>query len=236
MQDYTNIKRDMEFEIIKENNPALTFRVQSVIGKFDLQGEKFTQVFKGNIELDDNWQIGLIVGNSGTGKTTIAKQLFPDSYITDFKYSDSAIIDEIGKSESVDDIVRMFNSVGFSSPTSWLKPYSVLSNGEKMRVDLANALLNENKLIVFDEFTSVVDRNIAKIGSYAVQKSIRKSDKKFIAVGCHFDIEEWIQPDWVFNTNTMDFYVPQKKNLKSNMNYGKQWINQYGSCLVNTTI
>ena len=39
------------------------------------------------------------------------------------------------------DIEKMFYSVGFGSVPSWLKPYNVLSNGEKMRVDLARALL-----------------------------------------------------------------------------------------------
>jgi ABC-type ATPase with predicted acetyltransferase domain len=115
---------------------------------------------------------------------------------------------------SVDEITKAFNSVGFSSPPSWLKPYSVLSNGQKMRADLARAILEDNKLFVFDEFTSVVDREVAKIGSFAIQKAIRKTDKQFIAVGCHYDIEEWLLPDWVFNTDTMTFhsYEGQKKN------------------------
>jgi len=83
------------------------------------------------------------------------------------------------KNKSVEDITSAFNSVGFSSPPSWLKPYSVLSNGQKMRVDLARAILEDNQLFVFDEFTSVVDRNVAQIGSFAMQKAIRKTNKKF---------------------------------------------------------
>ena len=89
-----------------------------------------------------------------------------------------------------------------------------LSNGEKMRVDLANALLRPDDLIVFDEFTSVVDRTVARIGSYAMQKAIRKSDKQFIAVTCHHDVQDWLLPDWVFNTDSMTFQIfeGQKKN------------------------
>jgi GNAT superfamily N-acetyltransferase len=115
---------------------------------------------------------------------------------------------------SVEQITSAFNSVGFSSPPSWLKPYSVLSNGQKMRVDLARAILEEQKFFVFDEFTSVVDRNVAQIGSFAMQKAIRKTDKKFIAVTCHFDVQDWLMPDWVFNTDTMTFqsFEGQKKN------------------------
>jgi ABC-type ATPase with predicted acetyltransferase domain len=173
------------FNIIKEVKPKKTFRVSSVMGKFDLQTENIKEEFIGNIELDDKWQIGCIIGSSGSGKTTIAKELFPESYITDFKYTAETILDDMPSEKSVDEITRVFNSVGFSSPPSWLKPYSVLSNGQKMRVDLANGLLQDKDLMVFDEFTSVVDRNVAQIGSYAVQKAIRKTKRKFIAVSCH---------------------------------------------------
>jgi ABC-type lipoprotein export system ATPase subunit/GNAT superfamily N-acetyltransferase len=202
------------FDIVKEVKPTKTFRVASVIGKFDLQSENVIEHFKGDIDIPNNWQIGLIVGKSGTGKTTIAKQLFEDAYITSYEYNAESVLDDMPKECSVEQITSAFNSVGFSSPPSWLKPYSVLSNGQKMRVDLARAILEKNELFVFDEFTSVVDRNVAQIGSFAMQKAIRKTNKKFIAVTCHFDVQDWLLPDWVFNTDTMTFqsFEGQKKN------------------------
>ena len=202
------------FDIIKQVKPTKTFRVASVIGKFDLQSENIIEHFKGDINIPNEWQIGLIVGKSGTGKTTIAKQLFKNAYITSYNYKAETVLDDMPKECSVEQITSAFNSVGFSSPPSWLKSYSVLSNGQKMRVDLARAILEEQKFFVFDEFTSVVDRNVAQIGSFAMQKAIRKTDKQFIAVTCHFDIQDWLLPDWVFNTDTMTFqsFEGQKKN------------------------
>ena len=202
------------FDIIKQVKPSKTFRVASVIGKFDLQSENIVEHFKGDIELPEQWQVGLIVGKSGTGKTTIAKQLFENAYVTSYEYTKETVLDDMPKECSVEQITFAFNSVGFSSPPSWLKPYSVLSNGQKMRVDLARAILEEQKFFVFDEFTSVVDRNVAQIGSFAMQKAIRKTDKQFIAVTCHFDVQDWLLPDWVFNTDTMTFqsFEGQKKN------------------------
>lgn len=226
------------FDIVRETTPKKSFRVASVMGKFDLESTHIKERFKGNIHFDDDWQIGLIVGNSGTGKTTIAKELFPESYVTNFEYKEESILDDFDKRLSVDEITRTFNSVGFSSPPSWLKPYNVLSNGQKMRVDLATALLKDEPLIVFDEFTSVVDREVAKIGSFAIQKAIRRSNKKFIAVGCHFDVEDWLLPDWIFNTNDMTYSIPvKKKDQTLTSEYLKQKENpNIGKCLVNIII
>lgn len=149
--------------------------------------------------------------------TSSGKELMQKS-IGKFGAGRSVLVDKsnniIAGNKTVEEICKTFNSVGFSSPPNWLKPYSVLSNGEKMRVDLASAILSENKIFAFDEFTYVVDRNVAKIGSNAMQKAIRKTDKKFIAITCHHDVENWLLPDWVFNTNNMTFYDyrEQKKN------------------------
>ena len=225
------------FDIIKEYTSSNTFRVASVIGRFDLQSNKVKEHFKGNIDLTNDWQIGLIVGRSGTGKTTIAKQLFKENYFTSYKYLSTSILDDMPKESSIEEIIQIFNSVGFSSPVSWLKPYSVLSNGEKMRVDLARALLNNNEYFVFDEFTSVVDRDVAKITSYAMQKSIRKTNKKFIVISCHDDIKEWLLPDWIFDTNTMTFNNNlEKKNQILNLKYTTTEIRKFGKCLVNIII
>lgn len=202
------------FDIVRRSEPKKTFRVASVMGTYDLQTNNTEERFCGSIDLPDKWQIGLIVGNSGTGKTTIARELFPDAYITSFEYTHESLLDDMPQEASVSEICKALTSVGFSSTPSWLKPYAVLSNGEKMRCDLARAMLSPNELFVFDEFTSVVDRNVAKVGSFAMQKAIRKTDKKFIAVTCHFDVEDWLLPDWVFDTNSMTFRVceGQKKN------------------------
>lgn len=193
------------FDIVKRSCPKETFRVKSIMGSYDMTSNATEEHFKGYIDLPEEWNIGLIVGRSGSGKSTIAKELFGDKIIQGYEYTHESILDDMPKDASVTDISMALTSVGFASPPSWLKPYSVLSNGEKMRCDLARAILENEDLFVFDEFTSVVDRNVAKVGSLAMQKAIRRSNKKFVAVSCHSDIQEWLMPDWVFNTDTMTF-------------------------------
>lgn len=206
------------FDIIKKSDIDKTFRVASIMSDFDVKSEHSTEHFTGNIDLPKNWNIGVIVGGSGTGKTTIAKELFGNDFITEFEYNAKSVIDDMPKNKSIKDIEKMFYTVGFGSVPSWLKPYNVLSNGEKMRVDLARAML-EKDFIVFDEFTSVVDRQIAQTACIAINKSIKKTNKQFIAISCHYDILEWLQPDWVFDTNKMKYFFmiahDQKNNLQS---------------------
>ena len=38
-----------------------------------------------------------------------------------------------------------------------------------------------------------------------MSKAIRRTQKKFIAVTCHYDVVDWLEPDWVFYTDTMEF-------------------------------
>src|SRR5439155_19760773 len=57
-------------------------------------------------------------------------------------------------------------------------------------------------LPIFDEFTSVVDRTVAQIGSAAVAKTIRRSGKQLVAASCHYDVIEWLQPDWIDRKST----------------------------------
>ena len=206
------------FDIIKKSTVSNSFRVQKIQADFDIKPEHAHEHFKGEIIMPDNWQIGVIVGGSGTGKSSIAKELFSDDLITQFEYNSESVIDDMPKGCSVDDISKMFYAVGFGSVPSWIKPYNVLSNGEKMRVDLARALL-EKDMVVFDEFTSVVDRQVAQTACIAINKAVKKSNKKFVAVSCHYDILDWLQPDWVFDTNKMQTFFgiahDHKKSLQS---------------------
>ena len=180
-----------------------TFRVEQVVGMFDLSLDK-SQSARFSVDLpaeDEDWKIGMIVGPSGSGKSTIAREAFGKRMLGNATWpDDAAVIDGFDEARTIKDITAMLTSVGFSSPPSWVKPYSVLSNGEKFRCDLARALLSEDGLVAFDEFTSVVDRTVAKIGSAAVSKAVRRTpNRKFVAVTCHYDVIDWLEPDWVLD-------------------------------------
>lgn len=230
------------FDIIKTVDPEETYRVSSVIGAFDLDVAKIEEHFKGCIDIEGKeWNIGLIVGGSGTGKSTIAKEIFGDCYIEQYEYTAKSVVDDMPKGVSIKDIEMAFTSVGFSSPPSWLKPYAVLSNGEKMRCDLARSILGGYETVCFDEFTSVVDRTVAKTSSCAIAKAVREKDMRFVAVSCHKDIIEWLQPDWIYDTDEKRFFIHGEGSTapKSNLKYIGLTVlikKQYGKFLGSITI
>jgi hypothetical protein len=158
-----------------------------------------------------DWRIGLIVGPSGCGKSTLARELFPDSVIAGFNWPDGkSLIDAFPGTMGITEIVGLLSGVGFSSPPSWLRPFRVLSNGEQFRVTIARALAEKPDLAVIDEFTSVVDRTVARIGSAAIAKTIRsrgqnERGRRLVAVSCHYDIIDWLQPDWIYDPAANEF-------------------------------
>jgi GNAT superfamily N-acetyltransferase len=86
-----------------------------------------------------------------------------------------------------------------------VRPFQVLSTGQQFRVTLARLLAECPQLAVMDEYTSVVDRTVAQIGSAALAKTVRSRDQQFVAITCHEDVIDWLQPDWTYNPATNDF-------------------------------
>lgn len=194
-----------------ESTIERTPRVMQLEGMFDMAptASSITEIPMNLPDLNEReWNIGLIVGPSGAGKSTVARHLFGDvmKRLDEKVWAhDKAVIDEFPKGMSIRDITELLSSVGFSSPPAWLRPFHALSNGEQFRVTMAHVLATESDLAVVDEFTSVIDRTVAKIGSAAIAKTVRRRNQKFVAVGCHYDIQEWLQPDWVYQPSTGEF-------------------------------
>ena len=205
-----------------------SFRVQQVAGMFDVPlAEKATERFAVELPGDDEaWDVGLIVGPSGSGKSTVAANFYGSRLYRGAEWPDDrAVIDCFGD-VPLRHAVELFTAVGFSSPPSWVKPYRVLSCGERFRCDLARALAGSGAValkegvnrdpvgersagasrltVVFDEFTSVVDRNVARACSHAIAKGIRRGSIacRFVAVTCHYDVAEWLEADWVLDMAT----------------------------------
>jgi hypothetical protein len=147
------------------------------------------------------WHVGLVVGPSGCGKSTVARALWPGALRRSSELAWPAgrsLLDAFPEALSIKEVTALLCAVGFSSPPAWLRPFHVLSTGQQFRATLARLLAEPSPLVVCDEFTSVVDRTVAQIGSAALAKAVRARGRQFVAVTCHEDVQEWLQPDWTY--------------------------------------
>ena len=170
-----------------------------VYNNYDIQNRDETKT-EVSFDLSESnnfeWNIGVIYGSSGCGKTTILKQMGELSKSSfDFNKSLISNFDFLDPNEAT----RLLSSMGLSSVPTWLRPFNLLSNGEQFRADIAYkvAKAKDGEVILIDEFTSVVDRDVAKSMSFAIQKYLRKNNKRMVVASCHYDVMEWLTPDWV---------------------------------------
>lgn len=166
------------------------FNVADQATRFDIEAE-----LPG---LDEDWQIGVIVGPSGSGKTSLGRAIGP-LYAPPWS-EDAPIVDAIAPERAFDAVTGALAAVGLGSVPTWLRPFRLLSNGEQFRATLARLVCEAPTLAVIDEFSSVVDRQIARVGAAAFAKAWRRGGGKVVLLSCHHDILDWVQPDWTYDT------------------------------------
>lgn len=192
-------------DFVVESDLDATPRVRQLGSMFDCPiAEKSRVQFKLDFPIEAKpWNVGLMVGPSGSGKSSVMRQVFGE--MPTLEWGAPSLVDDFDTAHSVEDIARACSAVGFNTIPAWMRPFSVLSNGEQFRVDLARRALELPAPVVVDEFTSVVDRQVAQIGSHAMQKFVRRQSKQFVAVTCHYDVVDWLQPDWILDMATQSF-------------------------------
>ena len=170
--------------------------LEEVVRPFDYKAtgvEKFYP-FKVPADIPSDYGIGVIVGASGTGKSTLLKEFgIAEPIVWDTKLAIASHF------ESPEDAVERLSAAGLMSVPEWAKPFQALSNGQQFRAGLARSIHHG---AVLDEFTSVVDRNVAKAASTAMARYVRRNAIKQITIAtCHRDVLEFLEPDWVIDTD-----------------------------------
>lgn len=190
-------------EIVLKSNVNRDEYTDYIQDHFDLSVGVIAEVhIPNNLNLSrlGDWNIGVICGASGSGKSTILHSL---GEIKEVEFDNNKPLISNFSPMTPQEASQILCAMGLASVPTWIRPYSSLSNGEKYRAEVAKRISSESVggIILVDEYTSVVDRNVAKSMSNALQKYIRKEKKQIILATCHYDILEWLQPDWIYDLN-----------------------------------
>jgi energy-coupling factor transporter ATP-binding protein EcfA2 len=182
---------------------------------FDLDPNIVTEFYPWLLhdELPTDFGIGLIVGASGSGKSTLL-----DAFGVSAPPSWSQGRAIVSHFDDATDAADRLYAVGLNSVPTWRQPYDTLSTGQKFRADLARQI---GTGAVIDEFTSVVDRNVAKSASRALSAWVaRNGTRDVVIASCHRDVIPWLRPDWVMDTDAGTLTVGDAEDIP-------QWYGQW---------
>jgi ABC-type lipoprotein export system ATPase subunit/GNAT superfamily N-acetyltransferase len=213
----------MSKTIVLESSIENDAYTEHVYKSYDIQDQNKTlTVIENNLNLKFNFNIGLIIGASGTGKSTLLKSL---GEVIEPKFNNAKALVSNFPNLSPEEVTQLLSSVGLGSVPTWLRPYSKLSNGEQARATISKILSEDREFYLLDEFGSTVDADVRKSMANAVGKYAKRSGKKVVIATPHDDVIDWLQPDWVYSTETCslsranDFFRPKIELKVQRCNY-----------------
>jgi energy-coupling factor transporter ATP-binding protein EcfA2 len=197
----------MKYELTLTSAVSKSFRCTKAANSLDIDAEKKSvHQFAVDADLESPYSVGLIVGASGSGKTTLAQHIFGADCFKTLLIPALPVIEQFAPAFSYDECAGMLSGVGLTAVPCWIRPAYTLSNGQKARAECALQMAaNVPGVTVMDEWTSVVDRTVAKVMSHCIQKHARKTAKRIVLLSCHYDVIDWLNPDWVIDCNKQTF-------------------------------
>ena len=171
----------------------MTNYLDTIKQKYDIKDYVEPQITIPNLPTNG---IVLIVGTSGSGKSTILKSL--DKFKIPAIDSAINVIESFSTPERGEELLL---ACGLRTIPTWFRPAKTLSNGEFHRFEMAQSL--DQDIATIDEFTSVVDRDTAKSLALSMRKFYDRqcTDQPLYIASCHRDIIDWLDPDWVYDTD-----------------------------------
>jgi len=144
------------------------------------------------------FKVGIIIGASGSGKTTVLKSFGAKIELDSF--NEEPICNSFLTS---DEVINYFKGTGLNSVPTWIRPIETLSMGEQYRARLALTFSKDKPMYLIDEFTSSLDRESARSICSSINKGINRQNI-IVATG-HEDVTKWLKADWIYNIETQSF-------------------------------
>ena len=180
-----------------------TPRVKQLSGMFDVPArDKLTQRWQAELPLDErDWRVGLIVGPSGSGSRPSRGDC---SVSRDARMDGGLGVRRFRR--RLFDLTDCRDLSGarlqhHSKPDEALRR---LSTGENFRVD-SPAISSSALPRSWSTNSPPWSIGKSRISVSAVQKYVRKHQRRFVAATCHYDVIDLLKPDWTLEPATMTF-------------------------------
>jgi ABC-type ATPase with predicted acetyltransferase domain len=95
----------------------------------------------------------------------------------------------------VEEALHLLSACGLGEAQVLLRTPTELSEGQRYRFRLALAVVQPGEWVLADEFTATLDRTLARVIAYNVQRLARRTGKGFLLATTHEDIVEDLAPD-----------------------------------------
>jgi ABC-type nitrate/sulfonate/bicarbonate transport system ATPase subunit/GNAT superfamily N-acetyltransferase len=201
--------------VTAEYDPPVTPSVRGIIEAFGLQGTRLSIEVVKNLKIEaSSGNIILVIGPSGTGKSLLLRALDPTFQSRHVKihrksertetYSagwmrdlpdEEPIIDVFARQWGVERSIHALNLAGLSEAFVYLKPYRLLSRGQRYRARLADLLVRPEQVWLLDEFCSDLDPLTAGIVASNFRKIIVRTQRvAFVAAANHMHFASALRP------------------------------------------
>lgn len=192
-----------------------TQRVLDVAEMFGLGLDDKRFVVLDDFEVDiRQGDIVYITGQSGSGKSTILRELQKQMAEQGLKISDirnvvldntKPIINQVYPDDhNMTRTLELFSFVGLSDANLFLRKPCELSDGQLYRFYLAKMIEAEADVWIADEFLALLDRVTAKVIAFNIQKIARKVGVTLIVATTHNDMVQDLCPSVLIQKRYQD--------------------------------
>jgi len=224
----TNKEHSITLNLKLATSPVeITDRVMAVSEAFGVGvDDKKEFIIFDNVELkynDDD--LIYVTGDSGSGKSTFLRLFSTElqnqarrcANFSDVQVdNDEVVINSVG--ESQEEAMTLLSIAGLSEAFVMLRKYKELSEGQKYRYKLAKMIANNGDAYFIDEFGATLDREMAKVLVYCIQKWARRNKKMVVVATTHKDLIEDFNPNIIIDkkfgqTTQIKYYYIQPQQF-----------------------